>query len=72
MESIGPALVEEVTGSHFASSRQVYGNFALAKCYRERLADSDSQTRLIEVAARARQSLGIRWRSVPERMPRSG
>jgi hypothetical protein len=58
-ETILPALEDEVnTGSHFAPLRQVYWTVGLAKWYREQLAEPGLHTRLIEVAAEVRRSLG--------------
>ncbi len=58
-ETVLPELEAEVnSGSHFAPLRQVYYAVALAKWYRENVAGLGIHTRLMEVAAQMRTSLG--------------
>jgi hypothetical protein len=58
-ETILPLLVEEVnTGSHFVPLRQVAWTVALAKWYRERLAEPGVHTHLMATASETRQGLG--------------
>jgi hypothetical protein len=58
-ETILPGLIAEVnTGSHFAPLRQAYWVVGLAKWYCEQVAAHGYHTRLLEVAAQMRASLG--------------